>query len=72
MTQEELLYEFLKSMSANWQMNMEYCKDCNSLKKAHKYNDIVKKYYDYKNLFFSLLYYCRYMVRGIFKWILLL
>ena len=53
MNDNELLYEFLKRVSANGEMIIEYCRDCSSLKKAHKYNDIVKKYYDYKNLFFS-------------------
>ena len=48
-----ILYEFLKRISANWKMTIEYCRDCNSQKKAHKYMDIVTKYYDYKNLFFA-------------------
>ena len=43
----ELLYEFLKRISWDGNMNMEYCRDCSSLKKKHKYNDIIKKYYDF-------------------------
>jgi len=34
-------------------MNVEYCRDCSSIKKKHLYEDIIEKYYDYKNLFFS-------------------
>ena len=49
----ELLYEFLKRISWDGNMNMEYCRDCSSLKKKHKYNDIIEKYYDFKNLYFS-------------------
>lgn len=49
----KLLYEFLSRISAKWEMNVEYCKDCSSFKKAHSYNAITKEYYNMQNLFFA-------------------
>jgi hypothetical protein len=53
MNENELMYEFLKRISWNGNMIIEYCRDCNSLKKKYKYNEIIEKYYDLKNLYFS-------------------
>lgn len=48
-----MIEQFIKDISANWEMQCEYCRDCSSTKKKHSYEEIVEKYYDYKNLFFS-------------------
>lgn len=48
-----MIQQFIKDISAEWQMNVEYCRECSSLKKKHSYEEITEKYYDYKNLFFA-------------------
>ena len=48
-----MIEEFIKRIAANWEMIVEYCRECSSQKKAHSYNDITEKYYDLKNLFFT-------------------
>ena len=47
------MQEFIDRISAGGEMNVEYCRDCSSQKKAHSYHEIIWKYYDKKNLFFS-------------------
>lgn len=34
-------------------MNVEFCRDCSSHKRKNSYKEIIEKYYDKKNLFFS-------------------
>jgi hypothetical protein len=48
-----MIQEFIKRISANWDMQVEYCRDCSSLKKEHDYDKTIKRFYDYKNLFFA-------------------
>lgn len=48
-----MINKFIERISANWQMIVEYCRDCSSIKKKHSYEEIIEKYYDKKNLFFT-------------------
>lgn len=48
-----MINEFINRISANWEMIVEYCRDCNSLKRENDYNKTIKRFYDYKNLFFA-------------------
>lgn len=48
-----MIEEFIKRISANWQMNVEYCRDCSSFKKEHDYKKTIERFYDLKNLFFA-------------------
>lgn len=50
---ENLMNEFIKRISWNYSMNMEYCRDCNANKKENDYNKLIKRFYDYKNLHFT-------------------
>lgn len=47
------MLDFLKRITWNWELVIEYNSNCNSNTKEYKYNEILKKYPNRENLYFA-------------------